>query len=433
MMTEWINKTVFKLGARIRNPRLFYFFRQLISSDFSSKGELASIQEKKLSDLLCWAYDHSAYYKSQMDLIGFDPRQGFDWEKFNKIPIITKSTLVSENSKIQVDPAKFDKVFHCESSGTSGQVLSFIRDEEWDSFIRAAQLRGYSWHGVNPWNFNIYFWGYNSSFLKKIKLRILDLLVNRYRIFDYNERSLSNLKKKSKKVVYIEGYSSMIYEMAKLIPDSQENFKYLKLVKGTSEKIFPHYKTTVEQAFGKKLRSEYGAAEAGIIAFECPEGNMHLIEEGVYVEVNEDKEIIITNLVSKSFPIIRYKLGDAVEMADENTICPCGRAHRIINEVTGRIGKNIQGKSLVYPSLTLYYIFKNIFFEYNTTIDYQAIQEEKGRLYIYTLYKLSSEEKDWILAESNKYFKGDIDLIFKKTDTFRTEKGKLKDFISKLA
>lgn len=431
-MTNWINKLLFKLGARIRNPRLFYFFEELISTDTSSESALKAIQEKKLHELLIWAYEHSPYYRKLFIEVGFNPGLGMDWEKFQSISPTSKSDLIQNNNEIQVDTTKFSKVFYCESSGTSGQVLTFKRNEEWDSFIRAAQLRGYSWHGVNPWDFNIYFWGYNSSPLKKLKLRILDRLVNRYRIFDYDESSLKNLINRGKQVSYIEGYSSMIYEMAKLLPDSQDTFKNLKLVKGTSEKIFPHYKSAVKQAFGIPLRSEYGAAEAGIIAFECPEGNMHVVEEGVLVETNSNGEIIITNLVSKSFPIIRYKLGDAVEMEKDDYKCPCGRSHRIIKEVTGRVGKNIVGQTKVFPSLTLYYIFKNIYFERNKSIDYQAIQEKAGELEINTLYELSSAEKQWILDQSFKYYKEEIKISFRVTSSFRLEKGKLKDFISRI-
>jgi phenylacetate-CoA ligase len=431
-MTNWINKLLFKLGARIRNPRLFYFFEVLISTDKSPKTTLNALQEKKLQELLIWANEHSAYYKKLFAELGFNPEEGMDWEKFQKIPPISKSDLIQNNAEIQVDPEKFTKVFYCESSGTSGQVLTFKRDEAWDSFIRAAQMRGYSWHGVNPWDFNIYFWGYNSSFFKKLKLRILDRLVNRFRIFDYDESSIKNLISRSSGVVYIEGYSSMIYEMAKLLPNSKSRFKKLKLVKGTSEKIYPQYKTLVNHAFGIPLRSEYGAAEAGIIAFECPEGNMHLVEEGVLVETDEENEIIITNLVSKSFPIIRYKLGDVVEMENEEFHCPCGRAHRIIKEITGRVGKVIEGKSTIFPSLTLYYIFKNIYFEHKTSIDYQAIQVKKGELEINTLYELSPIEKEWVLAQSFNYYKDDVTISFKVSSSFRMEKGKLKDFISKL-
>lgn len=431
-MGNWFNKLIYTWGTRLRNPRLFAHFGELVSTDFLSREELDKISEERLSSLLKWAYRNSPFYKKAMEAIDFNPENGIDWTKFRQLPVVSKSDLINYNSDIQVNPASFEKIFYCESSGTSGQVLSFIRDENWDSFIRAAQLRGYSWYGIKPWDFNIYFWGYNLGFLKRLKLRLMDFLVNRYRIFNYDESSLKKLRKKARNASYIEGYSSMVYEMAKLIPSEGVSFPRLKMVKGTSEKIFPHYLAEVRRAFKLDMISEYGAAEAGIIAFECPKGTMHIVEEGVYVEVSESNEIIVTNLVSNSFPIIRYSLGDAVILGAQEEFCTCGRNHRVIKEVTGRVGKNILGKSNLYPSLTLYYVFKNIFFQYHQSIDYQAIQYQKGELEIHTLKELSSAQKNWVLAETKNYFGADLDITFKVASTFRMEKGKLKDFISKI-
>ena len=73
----------------------------------------------------------------------------------------------------------------------------------------------------------------------------------------------------------------------------------------------------------------------------------------------ENGEIIVTNLLSRSFPIIRYKLGDFVRLASSDFKCSCGRAHPVILDVLGRVGKNVLGKKSIYPSLTFYYVFKN--------------------------------------------------------------------------
>ena len=55
--------------------------------------------------------------------------------------------------------------------------------------------------------------------------------------------------------------------------------------------------------------------------------------------------------------------------------CACGMAHPIIREVTGRIGQKIVGVSRQYPSLTLYYVFKNLAQERQVVLNYQAIQD----------------------------------------------------------
>lgn len=421
---------LYKSGAKKRNPSLYKHFNDLLSTDFSDRKELDLLQLERLQRFLIFAYTNSPWNAERMKRVGFNPSEGFSIENFKKITPIGKEELVQNNEEIQVEEKTFDKVFYCESSGTSGKVLTFKRDENWDSFNRAAQMRGYSWFGVNPWDFNIYFWGYNSNWKKKLKLRVLDFFVNRNRMFDYSETSLKSLRSKLKNAVFIEGYSSMIYEMAKLGMDQPHSLPNLKMIKGTSEKIFPHYQEVVKKAFGKKIISEYGAAEAGIIAFECPEGNMHITEEGVYVEQDENGEILITNMLSYSFPVIRYRLGDSIKLADDNFKCACGRSHKIINEVTGRVGKIIVGFKKQYPSLTLYYIFKNIYFEKGLAIDYQATQSEKGKLIIRFLEKLDSKKEDLILEQAKIYFKDDIKIEFEQVPSFRMEKGKLRDFIS---
>ena len=107
----------------------------------------------------------------------------------------------------------------------------------------------------------------------------------------------------------------------------------LTMVKGTSEMILDAYQDASKEAFGCKIVSEYGAAETGLIAFECPNGNMHINVENVIVELDNDGEIIVTNLASYSFPVIRYKLSVAVTLSDVQ--CSCGRAHPVITEVVG--------------------------------------------------------------------------------------------------
>ncbi|MDU6482023.1 MAG: hypothetical protein E6538_08490 [Paeniclostridium sordellii] len=111
-----------------------------------------------------------------------------------------------------------------------------------------------------------------------------------------------------------------------------------------------------------------------MIAFECKYGRMHITMENVLVE-EEENQIIVTNLVLESFPIIRYKLGDYIEL-DLDTKCEGGMAHPIIKNVIRRIGNLIYGKTKTYPTFTLYYIFKNMSNK-DVVLNYQFIQEKK--------------------------------------------------------
>jgi len=180
------------------------------------------------------------------------------------------------------------KMFLSSTSGSTGNALVFERNEDWDASHRAAQLRGYSWYGINPWAKNLYFWGFNPHWKLKLKMRFLDLLVNRWRVFGYSDDKLAKAAKYLQKADYIEGYSSSIFTLSKYLEKQGLHFDNIKMIKGTSEKIYDYYQDPIIKVFGQKMISEYGAAETGIIAFECPEGNMHVAMENVIVEEVEN-------------------------------------------------------------------------------------------------------------------------------------------------
>ncbi len=423
-------KNIFLAGAKRRNPGLYDWYDFLKETERWEIGRLKEYQLQELKKLLLMADKHSAFYKNYFRQHGFDPAIT-SLEDLRQLPPVSKEQLISDNDQIHTD-LRFNKRFYCETSGSSGQVLTFWRDERWDSANRAAILRGYSWYDVAPWESNIYFWGYNVEAGKQLKTRILDKLQNRYRVFDYRPDTLTKLTQKLKSTTYMHGYASVIYELAKLVNDQQMELELpkLKMIKGTSEKIYPHYQEAVMNAFGKKMISEYGAAEASIVAFECREGNMHTTMENVLVEV-EEGEVLITNLVADSFPIIRYKLGDYVKLSESHT-CACGIEHTVVEEVQGRVGKNIHGENHKYPSLTLYYVFKNLFFEKGLKFNYQCVQEERGSLVVLIKEPYTSKGEKLIRAEFEKYFKGDVAISVMFSQDFHSYTEKLKDFISRI-
>ena len=147
-------------------------------------------------------------------------------------------------------------------------------------------------------------------------------------------------------------------------------------------------------------------------------------------EINN--EILVTNLQMKSFPIIRYKLGDYIKLAPRNKKCSCGRNHLILEEVTGRIGENVHGKEHKYPSLYFYYIFKNLDKKYKLKLNYQVIQENKGFLTFRIENVLDKSSSKLLSAEINKYFKSDIDYEIIDSVSIESKNGKLKSFISKI-
>ncbi|WP_420573571.1 phenylacetate--CoA ligase family protein [Kordia sp.] len=421
------HKFIFNLGERLRNPSIRKWFAFLKESEKWSIEELEAYQLVQLKELISFAKAHSSYYKEAFATI--DETKFTSLEDIQQLPLLSKQDVLEHTEAIHTKH-NFKKVFTATTSGSSGDPLVYKREESADSFNRASIFRGYSWHHVQPWERNGYFWGFDFSAMKRFKVNILDALQNRFRVFDYKEKAFKKFVNKLQRARYIHGYSSMIYQSAKLINDQKlPKPTHIKMVKGTSEKIYDSYKEEIQQAFGVPIISEYGAAETGIIAFECASGNMHINMEGVIVEAIEN-QIVVTNLQMKTFPIIRYQLGDYIQLASRETKCSCGKAHYILNEVTGRIGENVYGKKEIYPSLYFYYIFKNLGAKYNIKLTYQIIQKEKGILIFNLEENLTNKDEEKLREEIYAYFSDDITYTICPNVKKKVGEGKTKSFIS---
>lgn len=404
-MNSTLARVVFETGAKLRNPTLFDQYDYLKSTEWLSRQKLEEIQLENASKFLTFAGKYSPYYKECFNKVGFKPSGMSDVAELKALPEINKATLIRENSAIHATSLA-EKLSLAETSGTSGEALAFYRNERWDSMNRAALMRSYDWYGVKPWDQNGYLWGYNIGRSQARKIRILDAIQNRFRLFRYSEAEIKHFCRKLSNANFLSGYSSMVYEVAKRINELNLGPLPLKLVKGTSEMILDAYHTESVEAFGRKITSEYGAAESGLIAFECPEGGIHINIENIILEENSDGDLLVTNLVSHSFPIIRYRLGDMVTLARGE--CTCGRKHPLIQSIVGRKGANVIGLEGTYPALTFYYVFKNLALESNILLNYKAVQDFKGKVDIFIEGEANYQFEKDINHQLKKYFRDDV-------------------------
>jgi phenylacetate-CoA ligase len=414
-MNDSLAKFIFEQGSRIRNPSLFRLYEALKESEWLSPEQLQDLQTTRAASFLEHAKKNSPYYKGLFEKYGFRPDAYTGPRDLACLPETDKSVLIDHNAAIHSQNSS-EPVRLAETSGTSGLSLSFNRGESWDSLNRATMMRSYDWYGVKPWERNGYFWGFNISRKQSAKVRLLDALQNRFRLFDYSPREIEVFATKLSNASFVSGYSSMIYEVAKVINEEGIEVPPLKLVKGTSEMILDVYHRESEQAFGRKVTSEYGAAESGLIAFECPHGNMHINVENLVLELNDKREALVTNLASYSFPIIRYNLGDIVSLTD--IVCPCGRAHPVLKDIEGRKGRSVKGLNKKYPALTFYYVFKNIALEQGLLLNYKAVQREVGQADILIEGTRSADIEDKVRQQLDQYFGDDIRFNVQFVDRF---------------
>jgi phenylacetate-CoA ligase len=151
-------------------------------------------------------------------------------------------------------------------------------------------------------------------------------------IFLLDERTVGEICKKiiNYKPMYFRGYVSALANFGRLVKQKKLSISglNLKAIIVTSEILYESDRAFIESVFNCKVANEYGAAEAGLFACECPEGGMHIQEDSLFLFADENNELVSTEFNNKLMPLINYKVGDKVVMADRK--CKCGRELSLI-------------------------------------------------------------------------------------------------------
>jgi phenylacetate-CoA ligase len=100
----------------------------------------------------------------------------------------------------------------------------------------------------------------------------------------------------------------------------------------------------ITAAFGGSLSDVYGTSETKEIAWECSAGSRHINADVVHVEILDEDgalapsgtegDMVVTVLVNRAMPLIRYRTGDRGTLLDGR--CACGRQSPLLGIVSGR-------------------------------------------------------------------------------------------------
>lgn len=160
-----------------------------------------------------------------------------------------------------------------------------------------------------------------------------------------------------------------------------------------SEPFSEQAKDTIRKAFGGvEVVETYGTTEAICLANQCKYGKIHINEDYVIIEAVDDnnrvvpdgiasKKVLITNLINRTQPLIRYELKDSV-VINHNYKCECGSPFAVI-EVQGRSDDTFflmtkEGHFRAFPPIP----FEALFLKIKGLRQYQLIHEEQNHLLI---------------------------------------------------
>lgn len=143
---------------------------------------------------------------------------------------------------------------------------------------------------------------------------------------------------------FIVGFPSSVYEIC-AIADSK-GLKFTGAVKAffpTAETLLPIHREVIGSVLGCKIADQYASSEGAPFILECLHGGLHIHPlTGVFEVVDENMlpaqegEILVTSFTTEGTPLIRYRIGDRIKLADKNKQCTCGSFFPLVEKIDGR-------------------------------------------------------------------------------------------------
>ncbi|MCH9728889.1 MAG: phenylacetate--CoA ligase family protein [Actinomycetia bacterium] len=182
---------------------------------------------------------------------------------------------------------------------------------------------------------------------------------------------------------HLVGYATVVGKLARAALAGELDIDPVR-VSTNSEPLFDEDRLAIEQAWNAPLHNLWGSTEIGVQAVGCGLGEgLHVCEDEVILErVDEDgtpvafdapaARTLATGLANRTFPFIRYDLGDQVKPL--NGECACGSAFARVADIGGR-----RDDDFSYPTSTIpASVFRHILGTDPRVSEYQVRQTVGG-------------------------------------------------------
>lgn len=343
----------------------------------------------RLADLLSFARERVPYYHdalpSNVSELVLDSR------RWLQIPVLGKRPIQADWHSFlsQSDAADDPTIQILSTSGSTGTPLKIARSSS-EMRVQTRRL----WAARARWQPNIMRWKQLNLFhvVESPHLDVLPLGCDEYLDLSFEAMAGHARLIDAYQPDWMCGVPSHVYRLAQYYQREQRNIPTLKLIEVTAEEL-SYQRQLVEAVFGCPVVDLYGCREFWVLSYECPFRQMHawnddllleVIRDGQPVPPGETGELVVTSLTNRVMPLIRYELGDSVQMSPSS--CPCGDPRPILTPVGGRTaGLIVTRDRVVTPAFLNISLGEFIRHHGQAILEYQIVQPDYDRLEIHVV------------------------------------------------
>lgn len=402
--------------------------------------------KKYEKNLIKHTYENSEFYRHKWHGLNID-----NINDICELPVVAKNDMIGYENRFFchdfIVPQCMGKVCTERTSGSTGKCLeiSWGRSDYEKSLLPLYIFRK-KYYGITPGDKLCYFFTYipekqlNGKFYE---YRKSGLGFSKSALTDERFCDIVNMINDFKPVWLIlqpsAGFilAKYIYETGAEVPDS------IRYIEFTGEFLSARTRLFITNAFNcSRSADQYGAYEVNSIAYECPAGHLHIMnnliveitdDDGKRVKDGKEGNITVTSLQNKAMPFIRYKIGDIG--SKYKTDCPFSKAEciHLVNARSNDIIITDTGESIsVYAFSRLFLIMEQLG---HSVYQYRIVQKDFDKFEVYIVTDDDEEliKSIFLKSISIEYLKkSKYEFKFRRSLLPDNFTGKLKWFISEV-
>jgi phenylacetate-CoA ligase len=348
---EWIERALYPAMERFRGNRVRAYTQALQQAESLTPTALRARQAEDLKALLLFCVQKIPAYRGlglTAEEIARDP-----FAALSRVPLLTKKAFRADPARYLDSSRNPAELIVNKTGGSTGEPVRFSLDRPAVERYEAARWRGLSRWGISFGSRCVMVWGNpielaeGERFRSKMKDRYLKnrTILSAYRLRPEDAARYARFLRRYRPE-YLYGYATALDALAELLEGFPDNRKLtLKAVVSTSETLYPWQRERIARVFGCPVVNEYGARDAGILAYEAPCGRLHAVIENAVLEILDPDTlqpvpaghmgvVAVTDLHNYAMPRLRWLLGDTACFSPEP--CPCGLPEPVLQALGGR-------------------------------------------------------------------------------------------------
>ena len=280
---------------------------------------------ERFAEVYTYALTHVQYYReAQYPKINFatlTDRESL-YAALGDLPVLAKQTVKAKNDSFLAKKTLL-RADHT-TSGTTGSPLTIRSSLHEKAHLYAIKHTWYEHVGASVFpKVMLLSGGYvpKGDEIGAITPLIGHLRVSIYDLVPENRARIMALMLRVRPRV-ISGYASAVHLLAKVFAEESYPHRDETVAIVTAETLREDWRATIERQLAGTLRNYYSSQEGAVGAFEMVPGKMSLHPHvGIMECLDPDDQLVlggtgravITGLLRRSMPLIRYDIGDQVE------------------------------------------------------------------------------------------------------------------------